>query len=90
MRRISAHSHFPLFEPNSYDAGVDEEDEPAEAKFSDDEEEKAYLHDQKRGETGASNSVSRPLISTAIVSFFARVSFRVLMRRTHSLVIIKT
>jgi hypothetical protein len=47
---------------NSYDAGAEEEDEPAEAKFSDDEEEKAYLRDQKRGETATTNSVRRSLI----------------------------
>lgn len=52
------------FDQNSYDAGADEEDEPAEAKFSDDEEEKAYLRDQKRGAPATTNSVRRPLIQT--------------------------
>lgn len=52
------------FDQNSYDAGADEEDEPAEAKFSDDEEEKAYLREQKRGAPATTNSVRQSLIQT--------------------------
>ena len=57
-----------LFDQNSYDAGADEEDEPAEAKFSDDEEEKAYLRDQKRGAPATTSSVRRPLIQTCCLT----------------------
>ena len=86
MRSILTHLSFCKFIPNSYDAAAEEEDEPAEAKFSDDEDEKAYLRDQKRGETGTNSSVGRPLILKRFSYFVARTSALFLVRRTHFLI----
>lgn len=61
------------FNQNRYDGDV-QEDEPAEAKFSDDEEEAAFLREQKRSGTAA-NAQVRCLVLFLTFAFL-RVSIR--------------
>lgn len=48
----------PNFDQNHRYDGEVQEDEPAEAKFSDDEEEAAFLREQKKSGTAANAQVS--------------------------------